>query len=172
MCLGYVKNLYLVFVMLPYINPRQSKLFFVTSLTKGGLSPPMNLKKKRLSYDYLVPWYSYRSLLSIHTKKYKHPVYNVRFCTKLLIWKSSKHRNFTAFFCLLKMEIRKSRFNIRMMTIQEDFFLKIMIFDIVKLHHINFMHHYLAAYLPYLRVRCYIVYTQTFVFSVKRPQMM
>ena len=44
-------------------NPRLTKLF-----------SPMNLKNERLRYAYLVPWYNYGSLLSIHTKtKYKHP---------------------------------------------------------------------------------------------------
>ena len=31
----------------------------------------MNLKNKRLTYDYLVLWYSYGSSFSLHSKKYK-----------------------------------------------------------------------------------------------------
>ena len=40
------------------LNPRLTKVF-----------SPVNLKHELLRYAYLVPWYSYGSLLSIHTKK-------------------------------------------------------------------------------------------------------
>ena len=76
----------------------------------------MTLKNKLLRYAYLIPWYSYGSVLPIHTKKYKHPMYDVTMTSsfsnlpKLPIYseikaklifspKNSKFRNFTGFFC-------------------------------------------------------------------------
>ena len=63
-------------------NPGLTKLF-----------SPVNLKNKRPRYTYLIPWYSYGSPFSIHTKKstnipcmtsqWRH---NCRFCKELPIY--------------------------------------------------------------------------------------
>ena len=51
------------------LNPRPTKLFFVTWFTKGVVTTPlMNLKLMGPKYDCLVPWYRVGAPLSIDTK--------------------------------------------------------------------------------------------------------
>ena len=85
-----------------------------------AIERPMNLKKKRRRYAYLETWYSYGSLLFIHTKKaktyqvWRHKDVIIIDCAQIadLQWnigriefsakKISKYRNFARFFAYNK----------------------------------------------------------------------
>ena len=50
--------------------------YFCNTIYQGiWLPPPVKFKTISPGYDQVAPWY--RSTLSIHTKKYKHPTYDV-----------------------------------------------------------------------------------------------
>ena len=100
-------------LLISNINPRLTKPFCNT-VYRGWLSPRVNLKTEHPTFVWLVPWWSYGSPLSIHTKISNHS--NGRFSVNMakhmpnnknklseISLKCSKYQNFTRFLAYKRM---------------------------------------------------------------------